>query len=177
MGKPAKEPEMLPWEQQPGESPKAFEAFNRYLLMGTERSLQKVAFELDKSTNMMGKWSSRWKWVERVAAWDIEQERQARNEQAEEIRKMRKRHASIATSMLAKVSKRMQQMQAEELTPQDIKAWVEAASKLERLSRGDSSEIVEERDGGKAIDPVQIYLPDNGRDEAEEEEDEDGDAE
>ena len=176
MAKPAKEPEMLPWEQQPGESPKAFEAFNKYLLMGTERSLQKVAYELKKSTTMMAKWSSRWKWVERVAAWDIEQERIVRNEQAADIRKMRKRHANLATSMLAKVSKKILKMPEDDLTPQDIKAWVEVASKLERLSRGDSSEIVEERDGGKAIDPVQIYLPDNGRD-SDDAEDEDGDAE
>lgn len=176
MAKPAKEPAMLPWERQQGEPPKAFAAFNKYLLLGTERSLQKVGYELGKSASLMERWSSQWKWVERVAAWDIEQERLARNEQAEEIRKMRKRHASIATSMLAKVTKRMQNMPPEELTPQDIKAWVEAASKLERLSRGDSSEVVEERDGGKAIDPVQIYLPDNGRD-SDDAEDEDGDAE
>ena len=176
MARAAKEPESFPWEQQPGESPKAFEAFNKYLLMGTERSLQKVAYELNKSTTMMAKWSSRWKWVERVAAWDIEQERQARNVQAEKILKMRERHANLATTMLAKVSKRLLKMPEEELTPQDIKAWVDVASKLERLSRGDSSEIIEERDGGKALDPVQIYLPDNGREE-EQDDDEDGDAE
>lgn len=40
---------------------------------------------------------------------------------------------------------------------------VEVASKLERLARGDVGEVVEERDGGEAVDPVQIYIPDNRR--------------
>lgn len=158
------------WERQPGEGIKPFEAFNTYMLMGTERSLSKVANELNKSTTLMGKWSSQWKWVERAAAWDVEQEKLARKDQIEAIKKMRKRHATIATQMLAKVTKKMQKMSEDELTPQDMKAWVETASKLERLSRGDTSEVIEERNGGSAIDPVQIYLPDNGRDGSEDEE-------
>ena len=159
-----------PWEQQPGEGVKAFEAFNTYMLMGTERSLDKVAYELNKSRGLMAKWSGTWKWVERAAAWDIEQENNARKDQIKEIKEMRKRHAKLATQMLAKVTKRMLKMPEEELTPQDVKAWVETASKLERLSRGDTSEVIEERDGGAAINPVSIYIPDNGRDGSEDEE-------
>lgn len=154
----------FPWERQPGEGVKAFEAFNTYMLMGTDRSHVKVAYELGKSATLMSKWSSQWKWVERAAAWDIEQENLARKDQIKEIKEMRKRHASLATQMLAKVTKRMLKMPEEELTPQDVKAWVETASKLERLSRGDTSEVIEERDGGAAINPVSIYIPDNGRD-------------
>lgn len=159
-----------PWERQPGEGVKPFEAFNTYMLMGTERSLSKVANELNKSTTLMGRWSGQWRWVERAAAWDVEQEKLARKDQIEAIKKMRKRHAAIATQMLTKVTKKIQKMSEDELTPQDMKAWVETASKLERLSRGDTSEVIEERDGGSAIDPVQIYLPDNGRDGSEDEE-------
>ena len=160
----------FPWLRQPGEGIKPYEAFNTYMLMGTDRSLTKVANELNKSTTLMGKWSSQWKWVERVTAWDVEQERLARLDQMEAIRKMRKRHASLATSMLAKVAERMKNMQPEELSPQDVKAFVDVASKLERISRGDVGEVVEERDGGAAINPVQIYIPDNGRDDNEDDE-------
>lgn len=154
-----------PWERQQGEGVKAFEAFNTYMLMGTERSLTKVANELNKSTAMMARWSSQWNWVKRAAAWDVEQENLARKDQIEAIKKMRKRHATLATQMLAKVTRKLSKMTEDELTPQDMKAWVETASKLERLSRGDTSEVIEERDGGAAFNPVSIYLPDNGRDE------------
>lgn len=160
----------FPWERQPGEGIKPFEAFNCYLLMGTDRSHAKVAADLGKSRQLISKWSSTWNWVERVTAWDIEQERLARKDQIEKIKKMRQRHASLATNMLAKVTKKLSTMDENDLTPQDMKAWVEVATKLERMSRGDSSEIIEERDGGHAIDPVQIYIPDNGRDEEEEDE-------
>lgn len=169
-----KEPEKTecPWERQPGEGIKAFEAFNTYMLMGTSRSLSKVAHELGKSSQLMSKWSSLWNWVDRATAWDIEQENLARKDQIEAIKKMRKRHATLATQMLAKVTRKLSQMSEDELTPQDMKAWVETASKLERLSRGDTSEVIEERDGGQAVETVQFYIPDNGRDGEKNEDDE-----
>lgn len=41
---------------------------------------------------------------------------------------------------------------------------VETASRLERLSRGDVGDVIEERDGGESVPAVQFYIPDNGRD-------------
>ena len=54
------------WEQQPGESDKAFEAFRVYLEMGKSRSLAAVAQQLSKSIQLTKKWSGRWKWPLRV---------------------------------------------------------------------------------------------------------------
>lgn len=154
----------FPWERQPSEGIKAYEAFNTYLLMGEDRTYTKVATELKKSTTIIGRWGSQYKWQERVAAYDAHQMELTRKDQAKAIREMRKRHALLATSMLTKVTKKMTKMSEDELTPQDMKAWVDVATKLERLSRGDTSEVIEERDGGQAINPVSIYIPDNGRD-------------
>lgn len=165
--------DLFPWEQQPGETAKKYEAFLNYLQQKTEdenRSLRKVAYDLNKSLTYIGTLSSENNWVERAAAWDREQLAIARRKCEAEILKMRERHAKIATSMLTKATKRLASMQAEELTPQDIKNWVDVASKLERISRGDVGEVVEERDGGAAINPVQIYIPDNGRDDNEDDE-------
>lgn len=157
------------WDRQPGEGVKAFEAFNTYLLMGTERSLSKVAQELHKSRTLMAKWSGLWNWVERAAAWDVEQEKLARKEQIEEIKKMRKRHAMMSAKVLTAANlglnnllKDIQQGKAT-MTPNDLSRMVDIGMKYERLSRGDTSEIVEERDGGQAPDLVQIYIPDNKR--------------
>lgn len=158
-----------PWERQPGEGVKAFEAFNTYMLMGTERSLSKVAYELNKSRTLMAKWSGLWNWVDRAAAWDVEQEKLARKEQIEEIKKMRKRHAMMSAKALTAANmglsnllKELQQGKAA-MTPNDLSRMMDIGMKYERLSRGDTSEVVEERDGGQAIDPVQIYIPDNKR--------------
>lgn len=163
-----------PWEQQPGEGAKAFQAFNEYMLMGTERSHAKVANELGKSTTMISRWSSTWKWSERVAAWDAEQERLLRQEQLEAIKKMRKRHAIAAAKMVTLASLGMDGHLKEHkaaialgknytLPLGEIARLMAEGTKIERLSRGDTSEVIEGRDGGPAIDPVQIYIPDNKR--------------
>lgn len=162
------------WERQPEESTKAFEAFCIYRDLGTDRSLSKVAEKLEKSETLMGRWSSKHDWVKRAAAWDDEQERIereiAQREQAKEIRNMRKRHAGIATAMLIKAATALQRIPDDEIKASDISRMVDVASKLERISRGDVGEVVEERDGGKTVNPVTFYFPDNGRDKHEEEE-------
>lgn len=152
-----------PWERQEGESTKAFEAFCVYRDMGIQRSLSKVSEKLQKSDTLMGRWSRTYDWVERAAAWDSEQDRIIRQQQLDDIKKMRKRHASLAEDMLLKAAQALKFIPEDEVKASDISRLVEVGSKLERISRGDSGEVVEERDGGEAINPVQIYIPDNSR--------------
>ena len=152
-----------PWELQPEETSKAYEAFCEYRDMGTQRSLSKVADKLQKSGTLIGRWSGAYNWVERAAAWDNEQDRIARNAQLEEIKKMRKRHADLASAMLVKAARALQRLPDDEIKAGDVSRMVETASKLERLSRGDVGDVIEERNGGDAIPAVQIYVPDNGR--------------
>lgn len=154
-----------PWEMQPTDTPKSWEAFQVYRDMGKTRSLQKVADTLHKSKNLVGRWSTKHNWQERIEAWEFEQDRLIRQELTKDIGSMRKRHANIAVAMLVKAANALQKIPDDEVKASDISRMVETASKLERLSRGDTSEVVEERDGGTAIDPVQFYMPSNHRDE------------
>lgn len=153
-----------PWERQPNETTKQFEAFQVYRDMGTSRSIRAVAEELDKSDTLIGRWSSKNDWVERCEAWDMEQDRIAREAQKKEIVAMRKRHAKLAEAMLVKAAKALAKMPDEEINASGMSKMVETASKLERLSRGDVGEVIEERDGGKVESVVSFYMPDNGRD-------------
>lgn len=157
-----------PWERREKESTKAYEAFCIYRDMGRERSLSKVAAKLEKSETLMGRWSGEHKWVDRAAKWDDEQDRIereiAQKEQAREIREMRKRHADLAKVMLIKSAKALARIPDDDIKPGDISRMVDVASKLERISRGDVGEVVEERDGGKATPAVTFYIPDNNRD-------------
>lgn len=161
----AKEKEIMPWERQEDETPKQFEAFKAYRDMGEERSLSKVSKQLSKSTALMARWSRSNSWVDRCVAWDNEQDRLLAIEQRKEIKKMRKCHADVASAMIATAVKGLKQIQEhmEDIKPQDVARLVDVASKLERISRGDVGEVVEQRDGGQTVDPVQIYIPDNGR--------------
>lgn len=162
-----------PWDRRAEETTKAYEAFCTYRDMGRERSLSKVAKELQKSETLMGRWSGQHDWVKRAAKWDDEQDRIereiAQKEQAKAIRDMRKRHADLATAMLIKSAKALQRIPDDEIKASDISRMVDVASKLERISRGDVGEVVEERDGGTAPPPVTFYIPDNHRDKKDEE--------
>lgn len=152
-----------PWERQPEETSKPFEAFCVYRDMGPGRSLSQVAEKLSKSETLIARWSGTYDWVERAAEWDSEQDRIARKAQLDEIIKMRKRHAKIAERALEKVAEAIENIQPIGMKDSDVARLMEAASKLERISRGDVGDVVEERDGGEAINPVTIYIPDNNR--------------
>lgn len=153
-----------PWERQDGESDKAFEAFCTYRDMGSERTLQKVSQELNKSKTLMSRWSSENNWVERIQAWEDEQDRILRQEQIKDIKKMRQRHADLAMQMLEKALEGVQYLDPEELGAAGISRLVEVASKLEQKSRGDTTDAVEMREAEeKQPNPVMFYLPSNGR--------------
>ena len=59
----------LPFEQQPRESDKAFAAFSLYLSLGVERSTAAVAKQLAKSEQLVRRWSAKFGWTDRVAAY------------------------------------------------------------------------------------------------------------
>lgn len=157
-----------PWERRENETTKAYEAFCIYRDMGRERSLAKVAEKQQKSGSLIGRWSRENDWVDRAAKWDDEQERIereiAQKEQAKAIKSMRERHAKLAEAMLIKAAKGLARIPDDEIKPGDVSRMVDVASKLERISRGDVGEVVEERDGGKATPAVTFYMPSNGRD-------------
>lgn len=155
------EPE--PWERQLNESTPAFEAFAVYRDMGASRSLAKVSRHVCKSKALMERWSVEHDWVKRVAAWDAEKDRVARQKQLDDIVSMRERHAAIAKKMMDTADSALSNINPQDVSTNEIARLVEIASKLERISRGDVGDVIEERDGGEAVSPVQIYVPDNGR--------------
>lgn len=160
-----------PWERQKGESARAYEAFATYRDMGASRSHNKVVQKLGKNRATISLWSSKYEWVKRVSAWDAEQDRITREAQINEIKNMRKRHADLANAMLVKAAKALQRLPDDEIKAMDVSRMVETASKLERISRGDVGDVVEERDGGSALPIVQFYIPSNGRPDQEKGED------
>jgi hypothetical protein len=83
-----------PWDRQPNESPKAFEAFAIYRDMAYQRSIAAVGWKLSKSKSLLTAWSAAHGWVKRVAAWDAYNDRESRKELEQERR--RARQASIS---------------------------------------------------------------------------------
>lgn len=87
------------FQRQKGESAKAHAALMLYVEMGAERSLDAVRQKCGKSSRLVERWSSRWNWVERAAAWDTNEavKRQIIIDRAQraEIEKWAKRQAQI----------------------------------------------------------------------------------
>lgn len=140
-----------PWEKQPNESAKAFEAFVIYRDLGEERSHAKVARQLGKNVALISRWSSRWKWVERVDLWDAEQDRIHRIALNKERRNAARRHANqfkaLQTAALrfmeAKFGKSFDKVDAESMTVDQLIRIFDIASKGERLSLGEPETITE----------------------------------
>ena len=64
------------WDRQPGESPKAHQAFLTYRGLGAARTLVAVSRALGKAYSLVRRWSKRFDWERRVWAWDVTQSRQ-----------------------------------------------------------------------------------------------------
>lgn len=147
----------LPFEQQPKETAKAFEAFSLYLQLGPARSLAAVARKLGKSEGLIERWSRRHHWGERIdehgkhmAALTRKAEVQVVNEFALE---RAKRNAAQEESewqtrceLLALAREKIQKWREkpEKLgTLEGIARLLELASKLGRLSCGMATDKTE----------------------------------
>ena len=160
----------LEFEQQPKESAKAFAAFALYLSLGPERSIQAVSRKLSKSHTIIGRWSGRWRWVERVGAYaahlaTVEREvteALARAKAGEWLKRqqgIRDREWALHEKCLAAAERALNAFMEKSTVYanlSDIARILEVASKLGRLAAGmptDKTEVTGE-DGG----PIRVEL-------------------
>jgi hypothetical protein len=86
----------IPWERQRGEPTRAFAAFCVYRDLGPGRSITAVARILGRNRVGVGKLSARYRWVERAAAFDREEDRRKLEARFAEAERMATRHAQVA---------------------------------------------------------------------------------
>lgn len=131
------------WDRLPNESSKAYAVFCIYRDLGPERSLEKLRQNLDKprSRKWLGDWSVKYNWVDRAVAYDDYIDRKKREEKEKAILEMAERHAKLARAFQQRVAERLRGINPSELSPSDMAKWLDIATKLERLSRGEPTEI------------------------------------
>ncbi len=117
----------------------------------TERSLRKTARALvgDGATarrlasqqRQVNRWSSKYRWVARVDAWDRYRERVALETELDEIRKMRREHITLARTMQSIAARSIQRLQQRmnddpqaTLRPNEIRRWIVESANLQRLT-------------------------------------------
>lgn len=150
-----------PWDRRANESDPAWEAFVLYRDSGASRSQTNVAKALGKTRQLLSGWSAQHDWVDRAAAWDLEQDRQRREAMRQENVEAGRRHArqagaflSTATMFPAELMRRVQENPAL-LQTMPLEELMDNLAKLgrtvprlvvaERLARGMTTESVEQR--------------------------------
>ena len=140
-----------PWDRRPGEGSKAYHHFCMYRDMGPMRSLRQMASvpACTSVVRQLNRWSSKCRWVERCQAYDDYLEHQRRLQQEKERREMNDRHAKIAILgqdvAVKGIEKLLTEVQSGQQTlgPSELARLMDVAVKVERLARGESTDIRE----------------------------------
>lgn len=138
------EREKEPWEKTRGETPASYKAFRQYLEMPSPRRISDVVEALGKKPNyrqVFYKWAEKHFWYERASAYDINQQRVADEAELDAIREMRKRHVRDAVGAQRTALEALASINPTELDPNDIIKWLSEGQKMERLARGEPTEI------------------------------------
>jgi hypothetical protein len=157
------------WDRQPGESSKAYAHFCLYRDMGPQRSLRKMAKDgrCAAKVRQLDRWSSKWRWVERSQRYDDHLQYEDRLRQEKERKEMVSRHAKIAVLSQNLVVKGIEKLVSEveqgkrDLSASDASRLLDVAVKIERLSRGEPTEISEL--GGSDERPIRVNIEDRAR--------------
>lgn len=105
-----------------------------------KRSLRKVAAALGMNFRTIARQSETWEWVKRCEAYDAHVDRGIREANEAAIRKMNQEHAILAQQMIRKATRRLLQIPDDQISAAELVRMVDVAVKVERLSRGESTE-------------------------------------
>lgn len=131
------------WEKQPGETARAFAAFQIYRDLGPSRTLVKVCEALDKPVHyrvQLGTWSTKYEWVKRSEEFDTYTDKLRLQAMEEEIKAMVKRQTHNAMLMQEKALEYLRTRGFPKATLRDVVALMIEGAKLERLNRGEPTE-------------------------------------
>ena len=120
----------------------------------TRSSLKDVAEKLGKHRSLIERWSKNNGWVERAQAFDNEMNKRSILENAQLQKQMIKDHAEVSRQLLFKVKDAVKHINPETLSPYEIAKLLEIAVKVERLSRGESTDISEISHSGEVTQKV-----------------------
>jgi hypothetical protein len=133
------------WERLPGESARAWSAFQKFR-DAQNRTLSSVGEALTPpcSKQNVGRWSYRWRWQERVAAFDVHEDQVHREEMARARTEMDRRQMKLGIMMqslgahaLAELQRRVEQKLSLDLSPSEARDLIAEGARLERAAHGE----------------------------------------
>lgn len=173
----------LPWERQPGETAKAFQAFRAYRDLGPARTML-AAYRLTKGkpdakaiSGGWARWSQEHRWTERADAYDLHREQTERLEREQTWRERAAQVADTEWDLGQQLIERAKEMLRYPLVEQrterdgrtivvkpsrwtagDARGYVELATKLLRLATGKPTDRQEltGADGKPLLEPLNL---------------------
>ncbi|MBP9201104.1 MAG: hypothetical protein KBF47_13930 [Gemmatimonadales bacterium] len=142
-----------PWNMQPGETAKAYQAFEVYRDLGAERSLEKAYRQLTTGSplEVLKQWSSRHDWQARVRAFDEYVAARAADKAVETAASVRARQAQHAKAIQFRAMQKFATVTPEGMSVGEAtRAW-QVGAEVERKALGiDEKVFVLRRD---EVDP------------------------
>lgn len=145
------DPNRQPWEKQPGESTDMYMRFKCFMDLEDGRSLAQ-AMEFWNATTTdprkqltlgtIKQYSARYKWDERVQAWDAHRWESERRKFLKLRKEALERHRKQGIALQGKGAQALSQIPAAGLGPQDIVRMIVEGSRMELSALGEPTERV-----------------------------------
>jgi hypothetical protein len=132
-----------PWTRRPTETSRAYDAFMRFCDLGQRRTLRTLCEINRLSKSTVASWQTNHDWIDRAKAYDEWLVRESALDQVEQVKDMRRRHAVVGSAAVEKGSKRIADVDVDRLTIREAVLLVDLGVRIERLARGEASEVVE----------------------------------
>jgi hypothetical protein len=131
------------WLRLAGESALAYAAFCVYRDFGSERNIIKAVETVERNESDRNKkcrvwrnWSTQFQWRERAGDYDNYMEQLKQGELRKTIEAQGEMHRKVTGKMLEVVSKKLDTMNPDDLTHNNVTEWVQTAIKTEREAAG-----------------------------------------
>lgn len=99
--------ELDPWDRQPGETSKAYAAFQVYLDLADQRSTRRTAEALSKSEALINGWSRKHSWPARARAWDSMPRKAVAHAYEEMAADIARQHRALSDKLMARLSRNL----------------------------------------------------------------------
>ena len=144
-----------PWHMQPGESAKAYQAFELYRDAGPGRTVEAVAASCNKSASLLNRWSSVYDWQARVRAFDEAAAAKASDRALEDAAAVRARQAQHARAIQLRAMQKIASMDPGDMSMSEAtRAW-QVGAEAERKALG-IADALDLTTGGGPIIPIII---------------------
>ena len=133
------------WERKKGESSKVYQYFCYYRDIGLLRTLKKVSTKFVKSTTIMQRYSSKYKWLERSKAYDDHKDEILRKEQEQEIKRFAKEQVALGTELMDKGQSAIKVLTDDLISPSESTRLISLGNDLKKQGFGIPDRITEQK--------------------------------